>query len=315
MRVVDIVSILIPVFAVIGLGYFAGWRKVFDDRQIEGFNEFVLGFALPAMIFASVLGTPRDVLLGDGMLVLALVAVQVVFMALGLALGRFVFHRGLAESTIIALLIAVPTAAFMGTPILDDLFSAKSASLAVSLYAVTICVAVLPIAIVLLEWAGRATDDARGVGAVLRGVLLLTVKKSIVWAPMLALALALAGVSLPSPFDASLDLIGETTSAVALFASGLILARYRLTLGLEPTTLAVLKDVAQPVAMIAIAIALGLSGTARSEAVILTAMPSSVVAPMLAVRYGTYESDSASALIIGTVLSIVTLLATVALVG
>jgi malonate transporter and related proteins len=315
MRVVDIVSILIPVFAVIGLGYFAGWRKIFDGRQVEGFNEFVLGFALPAMIFASVLGTPRSVLLDDLSLFLAMTGVQVVFLGLGLAIGRWVFHRTLAESTILALLISVPTAAFMGTPILDDLFNAKSASLAISMYAITVSVVVLPIAIALLEWARRPADGTRSAGSLLGDVALQTVKKAIVWAPMLALALALAGVSLPSPFDASLDLIGETTSAVALFASGLILAQYRLNLGIEPTVLALIKDIAQPAAMLGIAIVLGITGTDRSEAVILTAMPSSVVAPMLAVRYGAYESDAASALIIGTVLSVVTLIAVVAWIG
>ena len=315
MRVTDIVAILIPVFAVIGLGYFAGARKVFDSDQIEGFNEFVLGFALPAMIFASVLGTPRRVLLGVGALFLAITAVQLVFMALGLVLGRVVFKRDLASSTIVALMISVPTAAFMGAPILDDLFSTASASIAISLYAITISVAILPIAIAILEWSTRSAEAAAGAGSVLGGVLLQTLKKAIVWAPIAALALAFAGVELPSPFDASLDLIGQTTSAVALFASGLILARYRLTFGIEPVTLAVIKDIAQPAAMLAIAVAFGITGTARSEAVILTAMPASVVGPMLAVRYGTYESDSASALIIGTVLSSATLIAVVALMG
>lgn len=152
MSVTEIVAIVIPVFAVIGLGYVAGVRGVFDGRQVEGFNEFVLGFALPAMIFVSVLGTPRAVLIADGTLVLAITAVQLVFMTLGLALGRWVFRRDLASSTIVALMVSVPTAAFMGTPILDDLFSARSASIAISLYAVTISVAILPIAIALLEW-------------------------------------------------------------------------------------------------------------------------------------------------------------------
>ena len=315
MRVVDIVSILIPVFAVIGLGYFAGWRGIFDGRQVEGFNEFVLGFALPAMVFASVMGTPRSVLLGDATLFLAITGVQLLFMGLGLVLGQLVFRRDLASSTILALMISVPTAAFMGTPILDDLFSAKSASLAISLYAITVTVVILPIAIVLLEWATRQAGASRGAASMLGHVLLQTVRKAIVWAPLLAFLLVLAGVSAPSPFDASLDLIGETTSAVALFASGLILAQYRLTLGIEPVMLAVIKNVAQPSAMLGIAVVLGIVGTDRSEAVILTAMPASVVGPMLAVRYGTYESDAASALIIGTVLSIGTLIAVVALFG
>lgn len=315
MRVAEIVAILIPVFAVIGLGYFAGTRRIFDGNQVAGFNEFVLGFALPAMIFVGVLGTPRRVLLGDGALFLAITAVQLVFMALGLALGRWVFRRDLASSTIVALMISVPTAAFMGTPILDDLFSRASSSMAISLYAITISVAILPLAIGLLEWSSRAAEDARDPRAVLIRVLVQTLKKAIVWAPIAALALVVVGIEPPSPFDASLDLIGQTTSAVALFASGLILARYRLVLGVEPVTLALLKDVVQPAAMVAIAIAFGISGDARSESVILTAMPASVVGPMLAVRYGVYESESASALIIGTVISAFTLIVVITLIG
>jgi predicted permease len=119
----------------------------------------------------------------------------------------------------------------------------------------------------------------------------------------------------PSPFDAILDLIGQAKSAFALFASGLIIARFRLALGVEPIALALVKNVAQPAAMLAIAALLGITGVARSEAVILTAMPASVIGPMLAVRYKTYRSESASALIASTVLSAVTMVLTVLFFG
>jgi len=136
-----------------------------------------------------------------------------------------------------------------------------------------------------------------------------------VCSPFLALALVAVGFEPPDPFDATLDLIGQATSAVALFASGLIIARFRVTLGIEPIALAIIKNVAQPAAMIGIAAVLGITGVARSEAVILTAMPASVVGPMFAVRYGSYESESASTLIASTVLSIATMVAAVLLFG
>jgi predicted permease len=66
---------------------------------------------------------------------------------------------------------------------------------------------------------------------------------------------------------------------------------------------------------LAIAALLGITGVARSEAVILTAMPASVIGPMLAVRYKTYRSESASALIASTVLSAVTMVLTVLFFG
>ncbi len=315
MSVADIISVLIPVFVVIALGYLAGARKIFDADQVDGFNEFVLGFALPAMVFAGVVSTPRSVLLGDVPLFVGVTAVQLLFLVLGLVIFHVVLKRDLASSAIVALMIAVPTAAFMGTPILDGLFRKSSSSLAISLYAIAVNLAILPVAIVILEWATRPTGQDQALGTVLRRVLVTTASRSIVWSPFVALALVAVGFEPPDPFDASLDLIGEATSAVALFASGLIIARFRVTLGFEPIALAVIKNVAQPLAMLGIAVVLGISGVARSEAVILTAMPASVVGPIFAVRYGSYESGAASTLIASTVLSIATMVAAVLLFG
>ena len=308
MNALDILSVLVPVFVVIGLGFFGGKRKAFDDDQIQGFNEFVLGFALPAMIFASVLATPRSVLAEDATLFLAVVVVQLVFLILGVGLGMTLLGQGLAAATIIGLLISVPTAAFMGTPILDGLFSKASSSNAIALYAIATNVTALPLSIVLLEWATRPAEEGRSFGAILGGVLRTTISKTLVWSPLVALALVAVGVHVPSPFDNSLDLIGESTSAVALFASGLILSRYRLHVGTQSVMLALVKNLVQPAAMVGLTLLFGITGVARSEAVILTAMPASVVAPMFAVRYHSYEAESASTLIVGTVLSIPTLL-------
>ena len=313
MRVLEILSVLVPVFVVIGLGYFGGKRKVFDDDQIAGLNEFVLGFALPAMIFAGVLATPRSVLAEDATLFLAVVLVQLVFLGLGVLLGVTVLGQGLAAATIIGLLISVPTAAFMGTPILDGLFSKASSSNAISLYAIATNVTALPLSIVLLEWATRSADEARAFGAILGEVLRKTISKTLVWSPLAALTLVAIGVHVPSPFDASLDLIGESTSAVALFASGLILSRYRCAWAAAGDARAD-QEPPQPATMFGLALLFDITGVARSEAVILTAMPASVVAPMFAVRYRSYEAESASTLIVGTVLSIVTLVVIVSLI-
>jgi predicted permease len=315
MSVADIISVLIPVFVVIALGYLAGARKIFDEDQVDGFNEFVLGFALPAMVFVGVVSTPRSVLLGDVALFVGVTAVQLLFMLLGLVLFRVVLKRDLASSAIVALMISVPTAAFMGTPILDALFRKPSSSLAISLYAISVNAVILPLAIVILEWATRPTDQDQAFGTVLRRVLITTASRSIVWSPFVALALVAVGFEPPEPFDASLDLVGEATSAVALFASGLIIARFRVSFGVEPIGLAIIKNIAQPAAMVGIAAVLGITGVARSEAVILTAMPASVVGPMFAVRYGSYQSEAASTLITSTLLSIGTMVAAVLLFG
>ena len=46
-----------------------------------------------------------------------------------------------------------------------------------------------------------------------------------VWSPLCAVALVLLGIPVPKEVDDMLALIGSTTSGVALFAAGLIIAR------------------------------------------------------------------------------------------
>jgi malonate transporter len=50
--VIDIpLNALAPIFAVMGLGYFAGWIRDVDNRNVTELNALVMVFALPASLF------------------------------------------------------------------------------------------------------------------------------------------------------------------------------------------------------------------------------------------------------------------------
>ena len=66
----QILTIIVPIFFVLLLGYAAGRAKEFDSDQVAGINELVLDFALPASLFVGTVSTPRDQLLQQGPLVL-----------------------------------------------------------------------------------------------------------------------------------------------------------------------------------------------------------------------------------------------------
>ena len=70
--IVTAITVLLPVFFVLGLGYFAGRVKKFDADQVAGFNDLVLDYALPAMLFVATVKTPRERLLSEGSYALAL---------------------------------------------------------------------------------------------------------------------------------------------------------------------------------------------------------------------------------------------------
>jgi len=73
MNIGGLVGALLPVFFVLALGYFAGKRNAFDPDQAAGLSKLALGFALPASLFVGMTEIPRDLLLQQGRLVLALI--------------------------------------------------------------------------------------------------------------------------------------------------------------------------------------------------------------------------------------------------
>ena len=47
------VSVLVPVFAVVAIGYLAGARRWLQETAISGLSTFVFNFAIPALLFRS----------------------------------------------------------------------------------------------------------------------------------------------------------------------------------------------------------------------------------------------------------------------
>ncbi|HXW91883.1 MAG TPA: AEC family transporter [Terriglobales bacterium] len=75
---------MLPVFFVLALGYGAGNRNAFDPDQAAGLGKLTVSFALPASLFVGMTDIPRNLLLPQGRLVLALILAHVgLFSSLG----------------------------------------------------------------------------------------------------------------------------------------------------------------------------------------------------------------------------------------
>jgi malonate transporter and related proteins len=101
-----------------------------------------------------------------------------------------------------------------------------------------------------------------------------------------------------------LSLIGQAASGVAVFVAGLMLAAHKVKLGRVVLLNTILKSLGEPALMLAFVFLFGLGKLLASEAVITLALPSSVIATILAGRYRVYESESASTLILTSFLMI-----------
>lgn len=291
--------VLLPLAFVMGLGYFARRTKRVDHYQMLGINRVLIEFALPAALFTGTVQTPRAELLEHAPLIFALVVAFIAFWWIGNVVARGLFHHEPGEAVVQATTIAFPNTGFMGVPILGGLFGATSV-VTVAIATVLGALMFVPVAVIILEITHHRR--AHPAGTRLRELVLPAfgnaARAPLVWGPILGAVLVLAGVGVPHEILNMLNLMGGVTSGLAMFAAGLTLAAYPLRINFEIGVNTLLKMFAQPLVMLLLVRVFGITGELAQAGVILCALPTPVLATILATRYETYESEASSTLVL-----------------
>lgn len=297
-----ILASLAPVFLVMALGYWAGHTRDFDSHNIGSLNALVMDFALPAALFTAMAQASRQAMLDQTGLALVLVGAMVTAYGVTYLVERAAFGSDRRESALIALTASGPNVGSAGLPIVAALFS-KSASISVAVAVAVAAIVVTPLSLLLLESAG-------GKGANLLSVIRKALLQPIVIAPVAGLACSLAGFSPPPLVESTLTLVGQGASGTALFLTGLVLSAQPFKFSTHVAWTVVVKNVLQPCLAALLALPL-LYGTEARVAVMLTAVPSGAFGVLFAVRYGVASAQLGTMLISSTLLSTVTLTATI----
>lgn len=301
-------EVLVPILFVLALGYGAGRAKRFTLEEVGGINRVVVDFALPAALLVGTARTPRAELLQQGPLILALFIAYVGLWLSGLALGLRVFHHDLATAALQGAAVAFPNVGFAGVPILAGLFGPDSI-LSVAIGTVMGMLTFIPLTVSTVELARhmhRAGQDADVMGAIVPAFA-AALKTPLVIAPIVGATLVLLGVPLPPLAETMFNLIGATTSGIAIFAAGLILAAYSLRVSPEVVVNTFFKMGLHPAAMFLLVTALRVERGMALEGIIMCALPTAVLSTILAARYGSYQSEASSTMVLTTALMVVTL--------
>jgi malonate transporter len=300
-------SWITPDFLRSAAGIRRGRAKKFESDQVAGINELVLDFALPASLFVGTVRTPRDQLLQQGPLVLALLIGIVGLYVIVLLLGRQLFRHPMGVAALQAITVCFSAGPYFGPAVLTPVYGASSA-VAISMIAIILNIVIVPMTLVLIE-ISRETESsaAKSIASLVGPALVNAVKTPFVWAPLLAVALVLVGVSVPPLVDSALSLIGQATGGVALFVAGLMIAAHKVIFNLEVGVNTVLKMLVQPAVFFLLALAFGVKPPFLYEGLLLTALPSGPMGILLATRNKMYESDASSALAVTSVAMLITL--------
>ncbi len=307
-------GVLLPVIFVVALGYWAGRTKRFDSDQVAGLNELVLNFAFPALLFVAIVRASRTTLFAEFHFVLAMIVTSLGLFIVVALLSVFVLRHTVGAAAIQSISVTYSNASFAGIPILTPLFG-MSSLLRIATAALIFNIMLVPATVTMLEYYRQSAAGAAkpSVATLLRRSIVESFTRPYVWAPLLATILVLLGVRVPTEIENMLELIGSATAGVALFVAGLILAAYRITLTPEILGNVSVKMIAQPVLMALLVAGLAIAKPAGSEAILICAISTAVMCPMLAVRYKVYEAEAASTFLLTTLAMIVTVPIAIAL--
>jgi malonate transporter and related proteins len=299
-----IVEALLPVAFVILLGVLAGRLNLIKPAQSSVLASLALDFCLPALLFAATAKmTLPELENWRFFLGIAVGLLSVYVTALMISMG--LFRKPVADSSLQALNSAFPNMAFMGVPVLTAVIG-TSAVLSVVIGNLISSFVLLPLTLTLLE-AGKSRESGSGRTTVVWTSVLGAVKQPLVWAPLAGILMAVVQIPLPQVASQSLNLIGEATSGVALFALGLVLSGQKLRIGAPAILNVVFKVLAQPAVMWMLAVLLGVTGVYRREMILLGALPTASMTAMFAVQYNVYVAESDATILLSTLISVATL--------
>lgn len=312
-----ILTVTIPFFALVLLGYLAAQRRWMPESAIPGLNAYVLYYALPCMLFRFGSSMPFARLIDPLLIALYTVcALLMVAITIAVTLRRRAGGPGvdLKDASFGALVAAFPNAGFMGVPLLVALLGPNAAGPVIGAILVDL-ILTSTLCLALAQASGHRSDggDERSMLAAaalsLRGAL----TNPLPWAITIGALFAALDRELPGPIAEIVRMLGESAAPVALFTIGAVLSRagrhgHTKTPPRNYLPVALLKLIVHPALIFGIgagAAALGapISPFGLMVLTLVAALPSASNVSVLAERYGADNGRVTRIIMASTVLA------------
>ncbi|EIK55036.1 hypothetical protein YO5_19782 [Stutzerimonas stutzeri TS44] len=298
-----VVNVVLPVFALIFLGYLCRRSNRMGPTAASELNRFVVWLGLPALLFRITATSRWEEVWQPGF---------IAAFAIG-CLGVFAFtlfyrlwqRQPLVDASLDALGASYANTGYVGFPLC--LLILGEAALQPALVATLVVVCVLfAIALTCVETGLHA---GQGIGRTLAKVARALLGNPLVLAPLLGAAWAAGGRELPRGIDTLLELLGAAAAPCALVSLGLFLAQPQpggRVQGVWPLVL--LKLIVQPaLTWYFAARVFELEPLWAYSALLLSALPTGTGPYMLAEFYGREGSRVSRVVLLSTLGSLLTL--------
>ena len=296
-----LLSVILPVFALVLIGWAARRRKLMTPPAFHGLREIVFFLAMPALLFSAIEKAPPFDLVG----------VTSVYFAAALTVFAFAFAvgRGLpaaGEAAMLALDSAYGNTVLIGIPITVAALGQDALPPMLAIIALHSAI-LLPLAgvLVAMDVAGA---QRRRPAEILASTLARTLRNPIIMSILVALLWRAARLPVPEPLSELLRLLGAAATPLALICLGGVLPPLgALAPGVETIIGTALKLTALPALVWAIGRGADLPALSLKVAVLVGAMPTGANAFLLAHRNEELAEASAAVVTTTTLLSPISL--------
>jgi hypothetical protein len=298
-----LLDVILPVFFVIGFGYFAVWMGWFAQSGVDGLMKFTQNFAIPCLLFTAIarldLGQSFDL-----RLLTSFYAGAASGFVLGLLGARLIFGRPWEDAVAIGFCCLFSNSVLLGLPLTERAYGpdALEANFAIIAVHSPFCYGLGITVMEIVRARGQAGMAV--VGRVFKAMF----SNALIVGIALGFAVNLSGISLPTVLNDGLDLMVRAALPAALFGLGGVLATYRPEGDLRLVLyICLIGLVIHPLITRGLGLAYGLSVDATRSAVLTAAMAPGVNTYIFASMYGRAMRVAATSVLVATALSILTI--------
>lgn len=299
-----IFNVVVPVFAIIGLGYLAVRYRLYPREGVRGLVAFVNNFATPCLLYNAMATADFSSEFDWSVIIPFYIGALVVF-AVGSIVSVKVFGNRPGEGVASGFAAMFTNTVLIGLPLLQRAYGDGSLVTTFSIIAFHAS-ALITIGMLVMELVRR---DATPLHQALGVAFVRVVSNPLLWGIAAGAAANYFQVRMPEPIDAFLVMMAAAVIPVALFGLGGALNEYRLSESwAQSLTMSLLKLLLQPaVAYVLLYYVLRVDHEYARYGVLLAAMPSGINVYVFATYYNRSVNIAANTILISTVLSVVTI--------
>ncbi len=299
----SVMTVVIPVFALIALGFAAGRFGYFSSDAVKSINDYTFSMAVPAFMFRTMAKLEMEQPPVD--LWLAFFGAAAMTWLLATLVTLKVLKRPAADAPSIAMSSCFGNVVMLGIPMSIAAFGEKAAvpaAMLVSLHTPTLFF------VGTLHQVFTAEQRQATLASTARELFLELARNPIILGIVAGTLWRLTGIGIHPTLDRVLLLLGQSSVATALVGLGLSLVTFEIK-GQAPTLslILLLKLIVMPTLAWFLATRLfDVSPVATAVLVLFAAMPTGANAYLFAMRSGRAVNSASGAVALGTLLAVFT---------